>query len=877
MAQSRFAQLQLSDTASLPLRCMYCSETKQLRTFFDLKKGDHIIVAGEKGLFNFGKKQIKFYSHHAIVKDVEPLNDDGSGAILTLIQFMSTPFDSSIKIRKTVEVKHMQYDEIYVIKYRHKTHEPEEIIKRGEKLSRENIKYSGLYCNCEHLAHWCVCGNEGSLQAQGFFERIQDFLKTALSFLGKVFSLTVDDLFVIGKYPVAGDIVLVVMLIIVLLKSIREHRLLNKLLKDGSACETCVKRKKRDIWIKFGILLVIQTGGLLLTKLIPVPGIQVLFATFISLLTMLLMKYMPRWFRKVCSPFVGRKVEVDSLHKIWIGDVVSWKYRGFFHDGIVSGIKTDPNGPKRNIKKADLKVIHYALPGIFSRRKIVEETLSIDLNQDKLKLHDYTGYDFNEPEIVVDRAQKRIGETKFGLTHRSAHFCHWAKLKDVNEEDVATTGQPKGELIYKRPMDPESEDFDLSPLYIDHRRKRPFASKEICRENAKIRDDIKSGQLVQFTYRLLPHQAVCTDVRAGAKPSQVVMSVVHYGKSQVVSEEVFTFDLNKEDILIVRIHPVYKFSPEAIVRRAREKIGERRYHILYNRSSHMAESIVYKEKDRRVYSYSDVKPGDCITYFYWWLPHDAVVVGVHPKQTKAYDEGYITLVHYALDTLFGTRYIKKEKVYFNLSRNIVTLMSFPGTVTYPAPIVVQRALARVGEKKFHVKGNISSDLVHWAKVVQVPCVVTVSPVEDEDATKKTEAVREDKEYLLLPRVGKPFDKRFQEDWIKTWDEIIPGMIVERSNIRGIVSEVNKKDGTVSVIQNKIDSHERETRALVGRIGEVVIKIDLKTQYLYVYRGEPNICNKPSVCLEKAKLMLGRAIVGVGDWAFCKMCVVNNVV
>ena len=872
-----FAEHRTSDTASLSLRCMYCSDKDRLASFFDLKKGDHIIIAGEKGLFNFGKNQIKFYSHHAIVKGVQPLNEDGSGAILTLIQFMSTPFDSSNKIRETVEIKHTQYDEIYVIKYRHKTHDAEEIIRRGEKLTRENIKYSGLFCNCEHLAHWCVCGNEGSLQAQGFLERIQDFLKTAMSFIARVFGLTVDDIFVIGHYPIVGDILLVVMLLCVLLASIREHRLLNSLVKEGSACATCVERKKRDIWIKFGIMLIVQTGGLFLTNLIPLPGIQVLVASLISLLTVLLMKYVPRWFRKVCSPFVGRMIEVDSLHKIWIGDVVSWKYRGFFHDGVVSGIKTAPDSPKRNIKKADLKVIHYALPGIFSRRKIVEETITIDLNKDKLKLHDYTGYDFNEPEIVVDRAQKRIGETKFGLTHRSAHFCHWAKLKDVNEEDIATTGQPKGALVYKRPMDPESEDRNLSPLYVDHRRKRPFASKEICRENAKIRDDIKPGQLVQFKYRYLPHQAVCTDVRAGARPSVVVLSVVHYGKSKTVSEEVFTFDLNQEDILIVKIHPVYKFGPAAIVRRAREKIGEHRYHILYNRSSHLAESIVYKEKDRRIYSYSDVKPGDCVTYYYWWLPHDAVVVDVHPRQTKAYDEGHMTVVHYALDTLFGTRYIKKEKVYFNLSKNIVTLKSFPGTVTYPAPVVVQMALSRVGETKFHVMGNISSDLVHWAKVVQVPCVVTVAPIDEEGVKKKTEAVREDKEYLLLPRIGKPFDKRFQEDWVKTWDELIPGMIVERSAIRGIVSEVNKKDGIVKVIQNKLDSHERETRALVGRIREVIIKIDLKTQYLYVYRGEPNICNKPSVCLEKAKLMLGQTIVGVSDWAFCKMCLVNNVV
>ena len=869
-----FARRQSEDTPDLPLRCMYCSTETRLRSFFELDKGAHIKLAGETGLFNFGKKQINFYCHHAIIKDVEPLNEDGSAAILTLIQFMSTPFDSSLKIRETVEVKHLYNDEIYVIKYRHQTYSPEKIIQRGEQLTRENVKYSGLYCNCEHLAHWCVCGNEGSLQAQGFIERILDFLKTAMSFIGKVFGLTIDDLFVSKGYRVVGDILLTIMVLAVVIQSIREHKLLNNLVKERTICKTCCNLKKRDLWLKFAVLVMFQTGDLNLTTLIPGIGVQVFVAILISLLTVLLMKYVPKWFRKNYSPFVGRKVKIDSFHKIWVGDVVSWKYYGLNHDGIVTGLKLAPRTHK---KKADMKVIHYSLPGIFSRRKIVEETISLDLTRDQLKLHDYTGYDCNEPEYVVERARKRVGETKFGLTNRSAHFCHWAKLKDAKDDDIATAGQPKGTLEYLRPMDPESDDFKLTPVYIDHRRDRPFASMEICRENAKIRDDIKPGQLVNFTYRYLPHQAVCTNVRPGTKTSVVKVSVVHYGKSKIVSEETFTFDLNTVDVQIIKVHPIYRFGPDAIVRRARAKIGENRYHILYNRSSHLAEAIVYKEKDRRVYSYSEIKPGDCITYTYWWLPHDAVVVDVRAKQTKADDEGHLWVVHYALDSLFGTRYIKREKVFFNLSKHMVRLKAFPRAVVYPKPIVVQRALSRVGEKKFHIKGNISSDVVHWAKVVQVPCIVTVEPIEEMSTTAGSSDARENTEYLLLPRVGKPYDKRFQEDWVKTWDEILPGLIVEYANIQGIVSEVNRKDKLVKVIQNKLKEHERETKALVGKVREVNIKIDLHTQYLYVYRCEPNRSNKLSVCLQKARLMVGKTVLEVSEWGFCKMCVVDNTV
>ena len=868
-----FAPHQTSDADKLTLRCLYCSTETRLRSFSEVQKGDHIKIAGELGLFNFGKKQINFYCHHAIIKEVQPLDEDGSSAILTLLQFMSTPFDSGIKIRETVEVKHLYNDEIYVIKHRHQTYSPEEIIRRGEKLTQENIKYHGLYCNCEHLANWCVCGREESLQAQGLFERLRDYLKTAVSFVGRVFGLTIDDMFVFQHSPFVGDILMTLMILGVLVNSITHHKLLDELFQQGSICETCCKRKKRDIWLKFAVLLIVQTGGIILTKSSSFLSIDVLVSVLANLLTVLLMKYIPNFFRNVYSPFVGRKVKLTSFHTLSVGDVVSWRYMGLNHDGIVSDLRATHG---THGEWATLKVVHYALQGIiFARRKIVEESMTIDLKRDKFRRHDYTGYDVNEPDIVVERARKRIGETKYGLTNRSANFCHWAKLKDTHDNDMSTAGQPSGILTYLRPLDPESDDYRLKAVYIDHRRERPFASKEINREYAKIRDDIKPGQLIQFIHNYLPHHGVCTEVRPGCKPSVVIVLLVHYGESKIVCEEAFTFDLHKENITIVNVHPINRYGPNDVVRKARAKIGENRYHVLFHRSAHLTEEIVYKEKHRRIFSFSEVKPGDCIKYNYWWLPHDAVVVALKPDQTKANDTGYITVVHYALDSVIGTRYIKEEIVYFNLSKNIVKLKTFPKTVVYPSQVVVQRARSRVGEKKFHIKGNISSDVVHWAKVVQEPCVVTVTPTEQKGANTQDRELQCYTEYLLVPKVGTSFDNRFQETWVKTWDEIIPGYIVEYKAIRGIVSEVNKKDNMVKAIQNKIDTDKRDTR--VGNIREVNIKADIRKRYLNLYRCEPSFANKPSVCLQNAKSRLGQTVVGVSEWEFCKMCVLRNYV
>ncbi|MEW8546913.1 MAG: hypothetical protein AB2693_25645 [Candidatus Thiodiazotropha sp.] len=699
--------------------------------------------------------------------------------------------------------------------------------------------------------------------------------------------MTIDDIFVFQHSAFVGDILMTLMILGVLINTITHHKLLDELHEQDNVCETCCKHKKRDIWLKFAVLLIVQTGGIILTRSSSFLSIDVLVSVLANLLTVLLMKYVPKFFRNIYSPFVGPKPKLKSFNSVSVGDVVSWRYMGLNHDGVVSDLRATPD---TDDKWATMKVIHYAVQDLmFARRKIVEEKMTIDLNRDKFRRHDYTGYDVNEPEIVVERARKRIGETKYGLTNRSVNFCHWAKLKDTQDDNICAAGQTSGKLTYLGPMDPESDDFSLKAVYIDHRRERPFSSKEISREYAKIRDDIKPGQLIKFIHNHLPRHGVCTEVRPGSKPSVVTLSVVHYGASKVVCEETFSFDLNKENVTIVNVHPINRYGPNDVVRRARAKIGENRYHILFHRSAHLSEEIVYKERHRRIFSFSEVKPGDCIKYNYWWLPHDVIVVGIKPDQTKANDTGYITLVHYALDSIIGTRYVKEENVYFNLSKHIVKLKTFPKAVVYPNEVVVQRAKSRVGEKKFHIKGNISSDLVHWAKVVQEPCVVTVAPFEKEGANALGRELRGHAvcprssllrafavtEYLLVPKVGTSFDKHFQETWIKTWDEIIPGYIVEYKAIRGIVTEVNQKDNMLKAIQNKIDTEERGTNELVGNIREVNIKIDIRKKYLNLYRCEPNFANKPSVCLQKAKSRLGQTVVGISEWEFCKMCVLRN--
>ena len=877
-----------SDNASeLPLKCMFCCTEIRVQSFYELAKGDHIKQPGENLSFNIGKKLKRLYDHHAIIKEIHTVLGNGSSATLTLIEFMTSPFDSTPKIREQTVMKNLHQDEIVLIKYRHKTHPPDEIIQRGLRLMKKDLTYNLLLCNCEHIARWCVCGNGTSFQARGLIEHLGMFSNLINNHYLRMLFMTTDDALQASGDSIAGPLVLVAIIIQQLLKSIMDTKKLNKLFQNGDICDCCCKRKKRETWVKFGVVLTLQTGGLVVAGLIPIVPLQVLFGALVSILTVYVASKVPNFMKKICSPFVGPKDGVDSFQKIKKGDVVSWKVRGFYHDGIVTRSSVLPNNRQM---KANLKVIHYSAPGIFTKGTVVEEILSFNLEQDELRLHDYTGFDINEPNMVIEKARKRLGETKFGFTNRSAHFCLWAKLKD--DKDFENDNIQQDESYSIRPFNPDdANDCKLLeyPVIVNHHRikplldvqlfwirkihiQRPHTSKDIEMVNAKIRDDIKPGQLIQFTYRSFPHKAVCTDVKAGSRPSIVHVDIVHYGVRKEATEETFTLDLNKVDVTIIKVHPIYRYNRKDIIRRARAKVGEMRYSLLCRRSSHLAEEIVYKDIDKRIDSFSEIKPGDCITYKYWGLPHEAVIVDVKPGLAKSNNEGHITLVHYALDHLIGTRYIKKEEKKFNLLTDNAFLNGFPGYFVYPDEVVVQRALKRVGERNFHIRGNISSDVVHWAKVVQTPSIITIT--NNREPSRPAPGM-EAKQFLLLPAVGEHYKTNFEKDWIKTWDELIPGMIVGKGSKIGILSTIDSGNNEITIIRKK---------CLKGVIREVTVKLDLRTEFLDVYRCDPRNSNTPAVSLKKAMRSLGardgnmgERIVGVmvrTNWEFCENCVLR---
>ena len=110
-----------------------CRETRLL-SFYEVRAGDHI------------KQPDENRTRHTIIKEIHNMTDNGSSAILTLMELMTHPFDSKPKIREYTVVKNLYHDEIYRMCYHYKTHSPEEIIRRANLLMTKDSS-----CNCNSI------------------------------------------------------------------------------------------------------------------------------------------------------------------------------------------------------------------------------------------------------------------------------------------------------------------------------------------------------------------------------------------------------------------------------------------------------------------------------------------------------------------------------------------------------------------------------------------------------------------------------------------------------------------------------------------------------------------------------------------------------
>ena len=108
----------------------------------------------------------------------------------------------------------------------------------------------------------------------------------------------------------------------------------------------------------------------------------------------------------------------------------------------------------------------------------------------------------------------------------------------------------------------------------------------------------------------------------------------------------------------------------------------------------------------------DVKKGDIITFSYWNLWHDAIVLDIVGRNVSHLK---CKIAHYAF-CYFSHRTIKEEMLSVPFDGS-VTVTQYPDKYSvYPADEVVKRARSRLGEQEFAFFSNDSSQYSRWCKL-----------------------------------------------------------------------------------------------------------------------------------------------------------------
>lgn len=119
---------------------------------------------------------------------------------------------------------------------------------------------------------------------------------------------------------------------------------------------------------------------------------------------------------------------IESAEDITKGDIIRFSYWNFWHEAVV--LKKDE---KEQIDPNIVScfIAHYAFYGPCCYRTIKDDEIKIRLDGLSFKL-DYNSqhYSVYQPDEVVERARRRIGEQLFTFySNDSSHFARWCKLK----------------------------------------------------------------------------------------------------------------------------------------------------------------------------------------------------------------------------------------------------------------------------------------------------------------------------------------------------------------------------------------------------------------------------------------------------------------
>lgn len=168
---------------------------------------------------------------------------------------------------------------------------------------------------------------------------------------------------------------------------------------------------------------------------------------------------------------------------------------------------------------------------------------------------------------------------------------------------------------------------------------------------------------------------------------------------------------------------------------------------------------------------------------------------------------------------------------------------------------VARAKSRIGEKRFNIFYNTSSDFVHWSKVVQTPSVYSIH-----------HSSNERRHVVVIPLTGEVYEEQFHKNWIKTLGELNEGSIIKIRGQFGILMSINGNKVTL-VFYNE------------EQVNQTEFEFDFKKEKkrIWIYWCNPSTCQTNDEIIKRVKTCLDKPdeIPAVTSaWEFCKWCVLT---
>ncbi|XP_053388672.1 uncharacterized protein LOC128551783 [Mercenaria mercenaria] len=575
------------DDTHSSVSCADCAERRRIEKVFELTIGLHIEMPGnKKSKYDEAKRERKsWYTHHAIISNIIARND----SIVEVELIHMAEYENKLQLCKTRRTFDLKYDELYMIHYLFPRYSPTQVVRRAEaELERFThahesntgtsfYKYNIFTSNCEHFATWCVVGKEENYESLQWIDQIlQPFINLGYSkqvmywisktveavrhifghgskaahFFTKLLHASSDEISEIlsgvipGWLPSARTVLFGASGIYTIYCLCTTVYLYHRKWK-AAICEPCFNKQLSNLWAKFSVYGVTSFVTYFMVQgsvNIPV----VIGSIGLIVLSIACQYYIPNIRKAFMAPYCCTKKAIRRLKELEIGDIVTLYYFCLPHDVLITEIHEQEDG-----KKGELRAVHYATDGLFSTRIVKEEYFKINLHFRSLlgwsvQRHECAHLQRFPPEIAVERARKRVGETKWNpVTNRSDHICYWAKISRlIIKEDTCDVSQS---------VNGKTESALLSSLLIGE-------------SDVHLSADIEIGDVV----RCREKEGIVLEKSGSEREINLDLALVE----GTVKFQNFSINLNTENVQVLAYHPVHCYEKPTRAQRARHLEGQ---------------------------------------------------------------------------------------------------------------------------------------------------------------------------------------------------------------------------------------------------------------------------------------------------------------